>query len=66
MKNKNLVEAAYNSVISYLALLILLLILVTFNKDYPRYFFYTIIGIRVVLFIKSKIEAKFKQEKTVL
>jgi len=66
MTKQQSVETTYQEIIRYLGILICLLILVTFNKDYPRYLFYFVLGVRLVLFIKGKIETRFEDNKKII
>ena len=64
MKNKNFKNHKMVSALSVLiGVLILLTVLQEFNKDYPKYLFFVFICIRIILFIKAKIEQKITANK---
>jgi len=60
MKNRKFEAVTYNQVAKFLGMLLFLLVLITYDKEYakPIYIFSIAIGIRIVYFVKSKIEVR--------
>ena len=65
MKKQNFIAPTYNKVTKTIGIPLIVMILHTFNKDYPGYLLYVVICIRIILFIKLKFETKFNTRKAI-